>query len=674
MFGRKKKIRPDFIEVEMGRSAVLPITDSRQGLDFLVGFFSAIRPSSVAGRRDAAANMQRAVAALHRSPLLLTNLKHALLSQLIRTDLSSALTESGIPLARGFWQEFFGRLRHKLLPSLQNENDFLYVLNRVFFRRSDYQWVETIPRENWVLFFESLGLSLHVDDRRILQQLLHSLETLAFQVAQLGLEREVLNYIPPESGEDNPFVQQSYLIHELEQWLTQEETRTRPPYLISEKIGQMLTRCRSNIDHIRENHSMRGASLNQTYILILLANRLDRITILVDLLDRDHTFDAGKFVDFFRMLVRNENRKNSIREFMSQSLGYLAYQIAEHKGSKGNKYITSTWAEYRAMLTSAMGGGAWICLVVLIKNLLIKMPMAIFWHGFAYSINYSLGFILIEETHTTLATKQPAFTASAVAGSLDTRKNTQQPNLYNLAVTVAKVSRSQIASFAGNLVVVFPGAWLLAWGYDKLIGTKLVAGEAAAHMLRDQHPWQSLSLLYACNTGFFLFLSGIIAGYVQNKIQYSHISERLQTHPILRLSMPADRLRRLADYVEKHAGALVGNISLGFFLGMAGFIGEIFGIHFDIRHITISAGNTAIAVYGLGFDHVRPWYLVQVILGVLGIGLLNFLVSFSLAFIVAVKSRGVRIREYPEFIGILWRYFRSNPLDFLRPRRRPDAP
>jgi site-specific recombinase len=41
-------------------------------------------------------------------------------------------------------------------------------------------------------------------------------------------------------------------------------------------------------------------------------------------------------------------------------------------------------------------------------------------------------------------------------------------------------------------------------------------------------------------------------------------------------------------------GALVGNIALGFFLGMAGFIGHIFGIPFDIRHITIAAGNSAI--------------------------------------------------------------------------------
>ena len=407
-------------------------------------------------------------------------------------------------------------------------------------------------------------------------------------------------------------------------------------------------------------------------MLLLLANRLERISILVDLLDRDHRFDTGRFVELFRMLIRNENRKNSILEFMSQSLGYLAYQIAEHKGAKGSKYITSTWAEYRAMLRSAMGGGAWVCLVVLIKNLLIKIPMAIFWHGFAYSINYSLGFILIEETHTTLATKQPAFTASAVASSLDTRKNAQQPNLYNLAVTVAKVSRSQIASFAGNLIIVFPGVWFLAWGYEKIIGHKLVSGAPALKMLMDQHPWQSLSLLYACNTGVFLFLSGIIAGYVQNKIRNGHIGRRLQTHPILRLSIPAERLRRLSTYVENHAGSLIGNICLGFFLGMAGFIGEIFGIRFDIRHITISAGNTSLAVYGLGIRNINPWYLATVFGGVLGIGFLNFLVSFSLAFIVAARSRGVRLREYPEFLGILWRYFKSNPLDFVRPRRRAE--
>src|ERR1700730_3910297 len=103
---------------------------------------------------------------------------------------------------------------------------------------------------------------------------------------------------------------------------------------------------------------------------------------------------------------------------------------------------------------------------------------------------------------------------------------------------------------------------------------------------------------------------------------------------------------------------------------MSRMLGKIFGIPFDVRHITISAGNTAIGAYGLGLHNIDPWYLLTIILGVLGIGFLNFLVSFSLAFIVAVKSRGVRLKEYPEFLGILWRYFRKRPLDFIRPRKR----
>jgi len=667
----KKKNKRDFIDVITRRSTVLPINEKEQGLDFLVSFFSAIRPSSEKGRSNATQNLEIVIKELHEHPVLLTNLQHALLSQLINTDISVAFTESGIPLARGFWQEFFGRCRHKLLPPLQSKNDFLYTVNRVFFRKNDYQWVEGISYEKWIDFFESIRLSFHIDDRRILNQLVQSLKILAFQVAQLGLEKEVFNYIEAGEQEKNPFIQQNYLIHELE-GLLRNDSEDASMASIASRLSVILQQCYESIDYIRKNHSSRGTSLHQTYTLILLENKLDRLNILVDILDADQYFDTSKFVSFFKMLVRNENRKNSIREFLSQCLGYLAYQIAEHKGTKGNKYITSSPAEYRSMLLSAMNGGVIVCFVAVVKNLLTKMEMPIFWHGFAYSVNYSIGFVVIEETHSTLATKQPAFTASAVASSLDTKQNTHRPNLYNLAITVAKVSRSQIASFAGNLLIVFPGTFVLAWLYHLITKTKIAEGQAAAALLEAQHPWHSLSLLYACNAGFFLFLSGIIAGYVQNAIQYGHIAERLRTHPLLRISFSANRLHRMANYIEKHAGAIIGNVALGFMLGMSGLVASIFGIPFDIRHITISAGNTAIGIYGLGIGNINPYYMLTVVLGVLGIGFLNFLVSFSLAFIVAVKSRGVRLKEYPEFIGILWRYFKNRPLDFIRPRKQAD--
>ena len=188
-------------------------------------------------------------------------------------------------------------------------------------------------------------------------------------------------------------------------------------------------------------------------------------------------------------------------------------------------------------------------------------------------------------------------------------------------------------------------------------------------MLESQHPWHSLSLLYACFTGVFLFLSGIIAGYVQNKILYSRIGERIRDHPWWPNGVAIEKRNRLVKFVEKNAGAVIGNIALGFMLGMSSIVDKILGIPFDIRHITISAGNVSVALYGLGLRSLPLGYLMVIFFGVLAIGFLNFLVSFSLAFIVAVKSRGVRLKDYPEFLGILARYFINKPLDFIRPRK-----
>ncbi|MBS1566649.1 MAG: recombinase, partial [Bacteroidetes bacterium] len=337
--------------------------------------------------------------------------------------------------------------------------------------------------------------------------------------------------------------------------------------------------------------------------------------------------------------------KNSLSEFLSDNLGLLAYQIAEHKGRKGEKYIATTRADFGALFGSAMGGGLIVSFVACVKNLLTTLHLPIFWQGAAYGTNYAAGFVIMDETGTTLATKQPAYTASALARSLDERKQGGKPDLRNLVITVARVSRSQIASFAGNLLIVFPFTWLLAFLVHLITGSKLVEGAAATQLLEDQHPFHSLSLLYACFTGFFLFLSGIIAGYVDNQVVYGRVADRLRHHPVFSHTMSPKRLERLIKWVTKHAGSLAGSICLGFFLGCAGPLGKFLGIHFDIRHITISAGNVSLAFFGLN-NHVDPLYLTTVVLGVLGIGFNNFFVSFSLTFFVALKSRSIHLRDY----------------------------
>ena len=661
----RKKTASEFIESVKKRSTVIHVGDKKAGLEFLISFFSAIRPSKE--RKDPAKNLQVLLQEMDAHPILLSNLHNALLSQLVKTDLTTALTESGIPLANGFWQEFFGRLRHKLIPALQNENDFLYMVSRIFFQSNDYKWVEEIPHDQWKSFFENIGLAFSVDNKHILLQLMQSLKILSVQVANLGLEKEVREHLVTGNVDENPFLNQTGMIRNFESALIVDDEKEISD--VSETLHSLTRRGIDSIEYIRLNHSNRGTSIHQTYILLILSNKLGRVELITDILDGNSRFNSDNFISFFKMLVRNENTKNSIRAFLSQSLGYVAYQIAEHKGTKGSHYITSSGREYNMMVWSAMKGGGITAFISVFKNLLTAVELPIFWHGFAYSMNYSIGFLVIDATGSTLATKQPAFTASAVASSLDTKGNTYKPNLYNLAVTVAKVSRSQIASFIGNLLFVFPGSFMLAWLYYIITKTKILEGDKAMAMLESQHPWHSASLLYACNTGVFLFLSGIIAGYVQNKILYGRIGERLKNHPWWSSGATAEKKLRRVKFIEKNAGTMIGNISLGFMLGMSSIVSKFIGIPFDIRHITISAGNVSIALYGLGIRNIPVTYLITIFFGVLAIGFLNFLVSFSLAFIVAVRSRGVKLREYPEFLGILSRYFIKKPLDFIRPRR-----
>lgn len=668
---KKKKLDAVTAFLESKRS--VSIKDREGALAYLISFVNLIRPPSLRLRRTsrAASNeadrrLAEAIRLMMQQPEVLNNLRLAVVAQLINSNLVPLLTESGLTISRGAGRELYARLKHKFIPSLQDHNDFLYLLNRIFYRRNDYVWVEKAGREKWIQFFELLGLSLSGNQQVIVQQALLSMQILSARISQLGWENEITrNASNRLLRNENPFAVQQYLVFELKKSTDLDAVRK-----LTADINRCIDEGLEVVKQIRENTSEKGTSLSQTFILFQIEQKLVRMQLLLDIVDSDDHINIARFADLFITVIRNENSKNSLGEFLSQTTGNLAYQIAEHKGKKGSKYITSSPREYWQMIGSAMWGGFIICWVAIIKNVLGLFKMAPFWQAFSYSVNYSVGFVMIEETKSTLATKQPAFTASAVASSLDTRKADDKPNLYNLAVTVSKVSRSQIASFIGNLIVVFPGTYLLAWLYDIIFGRPLASGEQAIYLLKSQHPGQSLALLYACFTGFFLFLSGIIAGYVQNKINYGRIGKRLIDHPLLHMYFSQKRLQKISNYLEKSGGGLAGNIALGFFLGMAALLGQLFGIPFDIRHITISAANTSIGLYGIGWEAINKNYLLVVFIGVIGIGFLNFLVSFSLAFIVAVRSRGVHLRDYPEFLSILWKFLRSHPLDFIRPRKR----
>lgn len=646
------------------QAVVLPLDSPNRSLDFLTELVEKIRPQKLRDAGEANLRFQAFLYQVTQDKTSIFSLRKALLSQFLKTNIVIALTENGIVSSRSLAHELASKVRHKFLPELQLPDNFLFVINKIFYKKNDHIWVSNIDNELWIQFFEAMGIQVNVSEPWLIDQLLQSMQLLSYRITNLGLDKELTHLHADFREAISPFLELNRLVNEYLR-MSNNPINDYDRKLLLTHIGDALQNCNQRLQWIKDQRIVSGTSLNQTYMITRLQQQIDRLFIITDVLDTDHEFNTERFVEYFKMVVRNENKKNSIREFLSENTSYVAYQIAEHGGRTGEKFITTTRKEFWKMFRSALGGGFIISFIAIIKNLLTKMPIALFWEGFLYSANYSLGFILIQDTGSTLATKQPAYTANNVVSNFDVQRTGAVPDLRNLAITIARVSRTQLASFGGNLLVVFPLTYALAWSYFKITGLLIATGPQAKQLLINQQPFHSLAIMYACFTGVFLFLSGLIAGYVENYVIYGKMGDRLRNLSSFKNNLSEKRRYKIVHYLENNLGSLLGNISLGFFLGMAGFLGHIFGLPFDIRHITISAANATIGFFGL-HHQVSAIEIFYTLFGICLIGFLNFAVSFGLAFIVAIKSRGIHLREYPEFVGILWKYIKRFPADFFR--------
>ena len=83
------------------------------------------------------------------------------------------------------------------------------------------------------------------------------------------------------------------------------------------------------------------------------------------------------------------------------------------------------------MYKAAAGAGAIIAVMATLKTLAARVTLAPLMQAFVYSMNYSLGFVLIHILHFTVATKQPAMTAAALAATVQQRRGSKTHNWLN---------------------------------------------------------------------------------------------------------------------------------------------------------------------------------------------------------------------------------------------------
>ena len=170
-------------------------------------------------------------------------------------------------------------------------------------------------------------------------------------------------------------------------------------------------------------------------------------------------------------------------------------------------------AEYLDMLRSAAGGGAVTGITTLIKLLCAKLPLAEFFKGAAFGLNYAVSFVALQLLGFTLATKQPATTAPALARRMDELHTAAQ--LDALVDEVVYLIRSQIAAIFGNLTLVIPSMLLLDFMFLKIRGHHVVDEHKAMMILQSMSPISG-AWLFAVFTGVLLWASSLTAAWLDN--------------------------------------------------------------------------------------------------------------------------------------------------------------
>ena len=187
----------------------------------------------------------------------LFSLRKALLGQFMQTNIVNALTESGIVSSRGFVQELTGKIKHKILPALQKPDDFLYVINKVFYKKSDHLWVEAIDTGLWVQFFQGLGIQINLTEPKLIGQLKQSLQILSYRITTLGLEKEMTQRYENFNDAVEPFLEQNRLVNE---YINSAGLDAGKDQLRLGTITEALHNCNQSIQWIREQRKMYGSN------------------------------------------------------------------------------------------------------------------------------------------------------------------------------------------------------------------------------------------------------------------------------------------------------------------------------------------------------------------------------------------------------------------------------
>jgi site-specific recombinase len=362
--------------------------------------------------------------------------------------------------------------------------------------------------------------------------------------------------------------------------------------------------------------------------------------------------------------VRKELALRGMGALVSENMRLLARRITERNAETGEHYIAGTREQYRAMLGVSVGGGALMTLAVYVKFGITAAHLPLLWEGVLASLNYAGVFVLIALAHFTVATKQPAMTAPALAARM---RDFARPGRVDALVSeAAALVRSQVASVFGNLVAVAPCALGVAALWWLASGQAPIGADKARQVLASQSVLGP-SFLFAAYTGVLLWLSGLVAGWADNAFTLRRMHEAIATNRMLVRRIGVERALARADWWKANVAGLAGNVGLGVLLGLTPAIFLFAGLPMEVRHVTLSTGQVAVAAFALGPETLTSAPFWMAIAGLAMIGALNVGVSFTLALRIAMKAVDISPADRRHVYRAIRARLFSRPLEFIWP-------
>jgi site-specific recombinase len=596
---------------------------------------------------------------LDQNPAMKKNVAELVRSIIADTSALELFMNIGIPNEQGFIGEFLERLHLRFLPQPPRDEDLISVFSETFCYRSDPKWVREIDPILFGSLIEFFGHSSSDSEwNTLLRDARDAVLLLSQETSSIGTSRLVRNRLKERNFRNLPFFK---LPMQTERFVNAVEPHEFTAAY--KELNLSLDSCLHHLDEVYEHFRDQGVSISLVYQIERLRAMIERQSTLTRLLaGYDH--NTHFIQDFLALLIEENYHARRIRGLVNQSVVLVCHKIVETNAKTGEHYISRDRDEHYKIIKSAAGGGLVTGFTAFFKMLLHHLSVAPFGWGLLASLNYSVSFVGIQLLGFTLATKQPAMTATVLASKLDEENDSVEPFIDE----IIHLLRSQMATVVGNLITVIPMVMAIDLVYVLCSGQHFTDPEYAKKTIESFSVF-GLTPLFAVWTGILLWVSSVFSGLFANWFAFRKLPQAIEHQPRLVFVIGARRAKKFADYLNRNMGGFAANISLAVLMGMTYPIGVFLGIPLDVRHVTLSTGALTAASVSIGASIFSQHEFWHAIFGIFAMGILNLAVSFALALTVAIWAKETTAPSRGVIFSALMKRLISKPWVLLVPAR-----